>query len=99
MQYTPFGKKSIAWDDVTRFYMSAGSSQRYDEGGLYGNVVGRNTHIRFWIGIADAEELKAEIARRAVNAIGGWQRQEGEMAVTLTSPLATETRPSAKQGQ
>jgi hypothetical protein len=24
--------------------------------------------IRFWIGIADVEELKAEIARRAVNS-------------------------------
>ena len=58
-----FGHRRLRWEQVEYFYMS-GSDGPF----TFGNVVGAGTRIRFWIGIADLEELKAEIARRAVNS-------------------------------
>ena len=57
-----FGPRRLRWEQVERFYISGGDAFKF------GNVVGAGTRIRFWIGIADLEELKAEIARRAVNS-------------------------------
>ena len=85
MQYTPFGKKHIAWNDVFHFYMSDEGSQRYDEGGSYGNVIGPNIRIQFWIGIADIEDLKEEIAHRAIHATGNWNQQKNQKLQKMMS--------------
>ena len=60
-QYTAFGPRRLAWSDIDDFYLSGDETR-------FGNVVGANTRIRFWMGIADCEELKEEIARRAVHS-------------------------------
>ena len=55
-------RRFLRWEQVECFHMSGDAPFKF------GNVVGEGTRIRFWIGIADLEELKAEIARRAVNS-------------------------------
>ena len=57
-----FGPRRLRWEQVERFYISGSDAFKF------GNVVGAGTRIRFWIGIADVEELKVEIARRAVSS-------------------------------
>ena len=57
-QRTPWGWRRLRWDQVEQFTV------RED----FGTLVGSGTRIRFWMGIADAEALRAEIARRDVHA-------------------------------
>jgi len=57
-----FVRRFIAWEQVQDFYESGSFDL------TFGNVIGPYTRIRFWNAIADADELKAEIARRAVNS-------------------------------
>ncbi len=61
-QQTWRGPPFIAWDAVEEYHKSG------EESYVFGNVLGAGTRIRFWLSIADAEELKEEIARRAVNS-------------------------------
>lgn len=56
------GTRFILWAQVTRYYRSGEDVLRF------GNVTGAGTWIWFWLGIADAAELRSEIARRASNA-------------------------------
>ena len=73
----------LRWEQVERFHMSGDALFKF------GNVVGAGTRIRFWIGIADLEELKAEIARRAVNSRNRtWD--EAETPGSQTSPRDNE---------
>ncbi len=70
-QYGLFGRRHVAWEDITDYVRSG------DDIFTFGNVIGENTRIRFWLGIADAEELKQEIARRAVNCPRhDWDRKQ-----------------------
>lgn len=57
-QRTSWGWRYLRWEQVERFTL------RDD----FGILVGGRTRIRFWISIADAEELQSVIIRRAVNA-------------------------------
>ena len=61
-QNVAFCRRFLRWDQVERFFKSGGDAY------MFGNVVGAGTRIRFWTGIADVEELKDEVARRAVNS-------------------------------
>ena len=61
-QYTIFGPRHLRWDQIERFSTSG------DETIKFGNVAGAGTRIRFWMGIADVETLKDEIARRATHS-------------------------------
>ncbi len=74
-QYALFGKKYIAWKDVLHVYISGDGKESAEPSCLFGNIISPNARIRFWLGIADVEELKEEIARRAVHATGNWQGQ------------------------
>jgi hypothetical protein len=69
-QCTLFGRRSIRWDQV----------QNYHEAGAdvwtFGIVAGEKTRIWFSLGIGHVEELKDEIARRAVNARGSKWKQK-----------------------
>lgn len=58
-QHTIWGRRFLRWDQIERFSKSGGDAY------VFGNVVGAGTRIRFWMGIADVEELKDEITRRA----------------------------------
>lgn len=57
-QYHLFGRRFIAWQDVQDYRVKDG----------YATVEGLDTRIRFSWGIADVEELKDEIMRRAVHS-------------------------------
>lgn len=60
-QNAPFRHHRIRWRDIDDYYQSR------EEPLTFGNVIGRGVHIQFWTGsITDADELKAEITRRAL---------------------------------
>ena len=76
-QATPFGKRFIPWEQVQDFYQTGS----YDL--TFGNIIGRNSRIRFWNAIADVDELKDEIARRAANSRRReWGKKQGAFAVS-----------------
>ena len=77
-QSTPFGKRFFAWQDVTDYYISGGDTL------TFGNVRDRKRQrIQFWVGIADVEELKGEIARSAAYCHRqSWQEKEKQTALT-----------------
>lgn len=57
-QFTPFGKRFLAWQDVNDFCQSGGDIF------VFYNVIGTDgRRVRFWWGIGDCEELKVEIAK------------------------------------
>ncbi|MBV9848401.1 MAG: hypothetical protein JO250_01820, partial [Armatimonadetes bacterium] len=56
-QHTIWGRRFLCWDQIERYYKSGGDAA------VFGNVVGAGTRIRFWMEIADVEELKDEITR------------------------------------
>lgn len=62
IQNTMQGTRCVAWDEVQDYYKSG--SDMF----IYGNIVSTEGRVRFWLGIADAEELQDEIARRAVHS-------------------------------
>jgi hypothetical protein len=65
-QLTPFGRRFIPWADVLEY--------RQPGDGSTITVVGARGRIQFWTGIADIEELKEEIALRAINSRNkGWE--------------------------
>ncbi|MBV9867147.1 MAG: hypothetical protein JO316_17465 [Abitibacteriaceae bacterium] len=61
-QYGLFGKRSIAWEEVTEYYMGG------DDVLTFGHVIGTNTRIWFYPTIANGEELQAEIMRSATHS-------------------------------
>ena len=68
-QFTPFGRRFIPWTDVREYCQPDDSS--------IVSVVAAGARIRFWAGIADIEELKDEIARRAVSSRNkGWETRK-----------------------
>jgi hypothetical protein len=66
IQNTFFGPRQIAWGEIERCTVRGSDLLKF------GIVIGGGCRIRFWLGIGDAEELKAEIARRAYRA-RGWE--------------------------
>lgn len=65
-QTIPFGRRFIPWTEV-REYRHIGDGSKLA-------VVSDRSSIRFWGGLADVEELKEEIAQRAVHSPrGGWR--------------------------
>lgn len=67
------GTAYLPWSEVEQYFTSG------SEGFRWGNVVGRGKRIRFWLGIADLEELQAEIRARAVNTqTRDWNVREPE---------------------
>ena len=67
-QLTPFGRRFIPWTEV-REYGHTGDGSTI-------SVAGLRTRIRFWGGLADVEELKEQIARRAYNSRSeGWENR------------------------
>jgi hypothetical protein len=75
-QYTVLGRRFLAWPDVQDYCLTGPE-------GNFGNVVGSDRrHLWFWNGIADSDELKEEIARRAVHCQGqAWEKKERRAAV------------------
>jgi len=67
-QVTPWGRRRLAWGQVEDYHLTGEHNS--------GVVQGRGERFRFSQGIVGYEELKGEIARRAV-ACGGkaWERQ------------------------
>lgn len=61
-QRTLFGSRFLAWDKVEDY------GKRGSDIFVFGVVQGAKTHVWFWLLIADVEELKAEIVRRARNS-------------------------------
>ena len=62
-QRTLFGTKHLAWPEIIDYYQSG------DDVFKFGILRGTSTRLWFWIGIADVESLKSEIARQAVNSL------------------------------
>lgn len=70
-QNTIWGKRFLAWAEVQDYYKSGGDAL------IFGSVVGAQRRVRFWLGIADADELLDEIARRAVPSRSReWKQKE-----------------------
>jgi hypothetical protein len=57
-QDTGFRTRFIPWDEVRECQLRKNATAK---------VIGENCTIRFWDNVADVEDLRAEIARRAVN--------------------------------
>ncbi len=57
-QHTPFGVKRLAWPEIEKYSL-------HSQGGW---IAGKGKRLTFSSYIADVEELKEEITRRAVNA-------------------------------
>jgi len=69
-QFTPFGRRFIPWTEVREYYQAGGDMM------TFWVVASARRRIRFWAGIADLDELKAEIAQRAVNSRSdGWTKR------------------------
>lgn len=65
------GSRSLAWSEVEELSITGA------EGFRFGNVVGRGQRLRFWLGIADVEELLDTLARRApAAALTRWKNRE-----------------------
>lgn len=82
-QFTWFGSVHLAWSDIADFY------RRGDDIFLL-HVVGANgRRIRFWTSIARLDELKQEIARRAINSrTRVWRRPDKTGDEPLPVPLS-----------
>ncbi len=61
-QKTLFGTRHLAWGKVTDYNKSGADAF------VFGVVKSETARLWFWMGIADVEHLKAEIARFAVNS-------------------------------
>jgi hypothetical protein len=57
-----FGELTLRWQEVQEYSMIGGDSLQFIE------LKNNETRLRFWYGVADLEELKSEIQRRAINS-------------------------------
>lgn len=65
------GSRFLAWAEVEELSTSGAESFQF------GNVTGRGQRIRFWLSIADLDELQSAISNRSANATrSGWQSRE-----------------------
>ena len=59
----------LAWAEIKSYYQCG------DDIFKFGILKSEKTELWFWIGIADAEELKSEIERQAINSINrAWDK-------------------------
>jgi hypothetical protein len=66
-QYTALGRRRLTWSEIEGF--AAVGEDTF----TFAQVSGGRRRLRFWLGLAEPDALKSEIARRAVNARArGW---------------------------
>jgi hypothetical protein len=65
----PFGQTRLLWPDITEYREVGGDVF------VFCVVTAGGRRLSFWLGISRAEELKAEIAKRAVSSkTKGWEQ-------------------------
>jgi hypothetical protein len=70
-QYSLFGKRFIAWGDIQDYYLSG------EDTFTFGNLIGSQSRIRFWIQVAGRDKLLLEIIRRATHSRSSeWKKRE-----------------------
>ena len=68
-QWALGGARHLAWDEVEDYYQSG------DDILKFGILKSKEMKLRFWIGIADVEDLKLEIEKQAINSLSRtWDR-------------------------
>jgi len=68
-QRTLAGTRYLAWAEIKDYYQSG------DDIFKFGILKSKKVKLWFWMGIANAEELKSEIERQAINSLSrSWNR-------------------------
>lgn len=63
-QHTLFKRTTILWSEVRAYRLKSDLNSPWRTA----VIVGDRKIMKIWLGIADADDLKAEVARRAVNS-------------------------------